>query len=214
MSIAEKKKFYKVRLLYYRIRHGLFLFTLRNILSRTGLDIDLYYWFRELKKVGGEPQIKGNIKDYEMVYISPGEIKILDNIMGLNAHVLEQNMIKGQLCIGLKHREEIAALLFIELNDFYFKDRFFELEEHAAYLLNLYTFDAYKGKNLAAYLKYHCFDLLEKYDISKIYSINSYFNTSSLKVKKKMGARKLKLYLYIGLFKKRYWNFLLREYPD
>ena len=212
MKITENKKFYKAQLIIFRIRHGLFLFTLRNILTRTGLDFDPYYWFQEIENSCEEPKIRGNIKDYEIVYISSDEIKIMDKIRGFNAQKLEHNMNKGQLCIGLKHNREIASLLFVELHNFEYKNRFFELEKHAAYLLNLYTFDAYKGKNLAPYLKYHCFKLLEKYEIDKLYSIISYFNTSSLKVKKKLRARKLKLYLYVGLFKKRHWNFLLKDF--
>jgi hypothetical protein len=176
------------------------------------LDIEPYYWFLEVKNGCKEPTIKEDSNDYKIDFVSIEEIKRMDNRMGLDGKAMEEAMLKGQLCIGLRHKDAIASLLSVELNDFVHKHRPFKLEAHAAYLLNVYTFRSYRGKNLAPYLKYHSFKLLEKHEVDKLYSINSYFNTSSLKMKKKMGARKLKLYLYVGLFKKRHWNFLLREY--
>ena len=58
MKITENKKFYKAQLIIFRIRHGLFLFTLRNILTRTGLDFDPYYWFQEIENSCEEPKNK------------------------------------------------------------------------------------------------------------------------------------------------------------
>ncbi len=204
----------KFRLVWYRFRYGLVLFSLRNLLAKIGVDIEPYYWFLEEKNACDEPIIKDDINDYTIDYVGIEEVRLMDKTMGLNGKVMVEAMLNGQLCIGLRHKGTMASLLSIEPNDFIHQHRHFTLEEHAAYLLNVYTFRAYRGKNLAPYLKYHSFKLLEKYDIDKLYSINSYFNTSSLKVKKKMGARKLKLYLYVELFKKRHWNFILKEYPE
>ena len=183
MKVAEKSKFYKIKLLWHRIRHGLFLFTLRNALTRIGLDIEPYYWYKEIKNGAEKPKKE-----------------------------LEQNLSMGQICIGLKRGKEIAALLFVDLQDFVFKGRSFKIKDKEGYLLNVYTFQAYRGKNLATYLRYHCFELLENYSVEELYSIVSYFNTSSIKVNEKLNAQKLKLYLYIGLLKRYHWNFLLRDY--
>ena len=181
MQVAEKSKFYKIKLLWHRIRHGLFLFTLRNALTRIGLDIEPYYWYKEIKNGAEKPKIRDSFKDYELCYLGLEEIWIMNNIMGLTTKELEQNLIMGQKCIGLKRGKEIAGLLFVDLN-------------------------------LATYLRYHCFELLENYSVEELYSIVSYFNTSSIKVNKKLNAQKMKLYLYIGLLKRYHWNFLLRDY--
>ena len=212
MKVAEKSKFYKTKLLWHRIRHGLFLFTLRNALTRIGLDIAPYYWYREIKNGAEKPEIRDSFKDYELYYIGLDEIGIMNNIMGLTTKELEQNLSMGQICIGLKRGKEIAALLFVDLQDFVFKGRSFKIKDKEGYLLNVYTFQAYRGKNLATYLRYHCFELLENYCVEELYSIVSYFNTSSIKVNKKLNAQKLKLYLYIGLLKRYHWNFLLKDY--
>ncbi|WP_025740675.1 MULTISPECIES: hypothetical protein [Aquimarina] len=212
MKVVEKSKFYKVKLLWYRIRHGLFLFTLRNALLRIGIDIEPYYWFKEVKNGCDEPKIPDSFKDYEMVYLELEDVLIMDNNMGLNSNQLKLDMKRGQLCIGLKRENEIATLLFVELEDFVFKKRTFTLKDNEGYLLNVYTFQAYRGKNLAPFLRHHCYKLLEEHGINHLYSIITYFNSSSLKVNKKLNAKKLNLYLYIGLFKKRHWNYLLKDY--
>ncbi|WP_373517949.1 GNAT family N-acetyltransferase [Pricia sp.] len=212
MAVSEKSKFYKVGLLWKRIRHGLFLFTLRNSLTRIGLDIAPYYWYKEVRNGSDAPEIRDSFKDYKLCYIGLDEIGIMNNIMGLTTKELERNLSRGQLCIGLRRENEIAALLFVDLNDIVFKERLFKIRDKEGYLLNVYTFQAYRGKNLATYLRYHCFELLEKQGIDELYSIVSYFNTSSLKVNKKLNAQKLKLYLHIGLFKRYRWNFLLRNF--
>jgi len=212
MAASEEGKFYKVKLLWKRIHHGLFLFTLRNTLTRVGPDIAPYYWYKEVRNGSDEPEIRDSFKDYELGVIGIDEIGIMDNIMGLTTEELEHNLSGGQLCIGLRKENEIAALLFVDMKDITFKERLFKITDKEGYLLNVYTFQAHRGKNLATYLRYHCFELLEKHGIDELYSIVSYFNTSSLKVNKKLNAQKLKLYLHIGLFKKYRWNFLLRDF--
>lgn len=195
-----------------RLRNGLFLFSLRNFLTRFGLDIAPYYWFKEEKEYGAPPKLKESFEQYEIALIPPSEISIMDGVMGLSTSFLVKNMERGQVCVGLRHNERIATLLFIDPNDFTFKHRDFHLENGSGYLLNLYTFEEYRGNNLAAYLRYHCYEALDYLNITTIYSITSYFNTSSLRVNEKINAKKLKLYLHIGLFKKWHWNFLLKDY--
>ena len=212
MEVIEKGKLYKVRLPWIRIRHGLFLFTLRNALLRFGIDIQPYYWFLEVKNGSEEPKIPYKATDYEIMFLELAEVLIMDNIMGMSIEQIERDMNNGQLCIGLKLNNEIAALLFVDLNDFEFKKRTFRLKETEGYLLNVYTFQAYRGKNLAAFLRYHCYELFKEHEIKDLYSIIDYFNTSSIKVSKKLNAKKLNLYLHVGLFKKLHWNFCLRNY--
>ena len=212
MEVVEKGKYYKVKLLWIRIRHGLFLFTLRNALVQFGIDIHPYYWFLERKNGSDEPKIPYDVKDYEIMFLELVDVLIMDNIMGLSVEQMERDMKNGQLCIGLKLENEIAALLFVDLKDFEFKKRTFILKKTEGYLLNVYTFQAYRGKNLATFLRYHCYELLKEHEINDLYSIIDYFNTSSIKVNKKLNAKRLNLYLHVGLFKKLHWNFCLRNY--
>lgn len=212
MKIRENSRFYKVQMVFTRIRHGLFLFTLQNFLGRIGLDIRPYYWVQEGKQEFEEPKIRDDFKDYCIEQIGTDEIDIMDNIMGLDVDQLKKDLKEGQLCLGLKHRDEIAAVTFVQPNTFIFRHREFKLQENQAYLLNMYTFQSHRGKNLAPFLRYHCYRYMEKQGKDSFYSITSYFNKSSRRFKEKLHAKNLKLLLYVGLFKRWHWNFVLSDY--
>lgn len=212
MERIEKRRFYKVRMAWNRVRNGLFLFTLRNFLTRLGLDIAPYYWESEGLNHCKELKIKESLSDYEVVHIKADEVGIMHGIMGLDSDELKEDIRNGQLCMGLKYQNEIVAVVFANFNDFIFKNRPFKLKSNQAYILNLYTFEAHRGKNLAPYLRYQSYKVLKEKGVDEIFSITSYFNRSSLRANKKMNIKHLKLFLYIGLFKRFHWNFILKEY--
>ncbi len=211
-KLLEKEKYYKFQMVWKRLNHGLFLFSLRNFMTRFGLDFDPYYWEQEGLQQSSEPAIRGGDENYIVAEISPEETSILNNIMGMDGEQIRKAVEGGQLCIGLKHEGVIAALMFAELNDFVYKNRSFLLKPGEAYLLNMYTFEAYRGKNLAPYLRYHSYKVLEKKGYPTIYSITAYFNKSSLKFKQKLNVRHLKLFMYIGIFKRIHWNVKLKTF--
>ena len=191
------------------INNGLFLFGIRNKLAKIGLDIDPYYWVQEEFEPCEEPQIKGNTSEYHVRYFDVEEIKI---IAGNVAKELTKDIRSGQLYIGLEHKGEVAAFTFIDVNDFVFKRQLFKLKDNEAYLLNMWTLHSFRGRNLAPYLRYQAYKLLEKRGRHVKYSITQYFNKSSIKFKKKLNSKHLKLYISIALFKKYHWNFLLRTH--
>ena len=82
-----------------------------------------------------------------------------------------------------------------------------------AYLENMYTYENFRGKNLAPYLRYQCYKMLAGEGKNVCYSMTQCFNTSSRKFKAKLGARHRELYLHIGLFKRFRRTVLLRRYP-
>lgn len=212
MKTIEKQRFYKIRMVRNRIKNGLFLFTLTNFLTRFGLDIDPYYWDNEGLEPAKEPIIKDVSNTYEVVHVNADEIGIMHNIMGLDAAELKKDIQNGQLCMGLKSNDEIVAVVFAKFNDLIYKKRTFELESNQAYILNLYTFESYRGKNLAPYLRYHCYKALKEKGIEKVFCITSYFNKSVLKSNKKLTIKHVSLNLHIGLFKRFHWNYILKKY--
>lgn len=195
------------------IRNGLLLWGIRNRLALIGFDIKPYYWVREEIEACKEPQIKGNTKDYLIRYLNYDEVCFIANNVTSN---LGKDLItgfnRGQLCVGLEYKGKIAAYTFIELNDFSFNNRVFKLKRNEAYLLNMWTFHSYRGRNLAPYLRYQCYKLLKGRGIDVKYSITEYFNKSSIKFKKKLNSKHLSLFLSIVILKKYYWNFRLKEF--
>ncbi|MGB5783474.1 MAG: GNAT family N-acetyltransferase, partial [Eudoraea sp.] len=159
------------------------------------------------------PKIKGNPSDYELVHLEIEEIEVVrKNIVGSDQipRILDfHSQIK---CIALRHEGEIAAFTLIELDHFNYNRMVFHLKENEAYLFHMYTFESYRGKNLAPYLRYQSYLMLRDMGRDKIYSITQYFNKSSKNFKKKLNARNLQLYINIIIFKKYQHHFVLRSY--
>lgn len=207
-DISILKRYYGV------IKNGLFLFGLRNRLAKIGLDFRPYYWVEEECEPCDTPQIKGNTSNYKLRYISLEEAKLINQRKSKNDYNnMVRGMQNGQLCVGLETNNEIVAYMFIELNDFEFNKRAFKLKSNEAYLLNMWTMFNFRGRNLAPFLRYKAYRLLEEEHGRNIkYSITEYFNKSSIKFKNKLNSKNHFLYLSIVLFKKYTWNFTLKKY--
>ena len=213
MEVIKKTKISRIKWFWNIVRHGLFLHGVTNRLVHIGIEIDPYYWVEEGISGYDPPEINGNPLEYSIKYLNLEEVTLISGrVPGFRKQEILDGFNNGQLCVGLMHNNEYAAYIFIELNDFIYKKRTFKLADNEAYLLNMWTFDAYRGKNLAPYLRYQCYLLLNNMGKDVSYSVTAYFNKSSIRFKNKLNAKHLKLYMYVGLFKKYHWNFLLKEY--
>ncbi|TAI48961.1 GNAT family N-acetyltransferase [Flagellimonas allohymeniacidonis] len=213
MKTDEKARFYKLRLFFIRIRHGLFLWTLRSILAKLGIDIGPYYWVLEGDGLCDDPKIKGNSEDYHTDLLSTEEIASLRNITFFDPKHVSKASENGQMkVIALKHANEVAAVMCIQYDNVVYRKKEYQLKSNEAYLLNMYTYQSFRGKNLAPYLRYHTYGMLRKEGIERIYSVTDYFNKSSLKFKKKLNARPIALYFAIVLFKRFHKTFKIKSY--
>ena len=211
-----KGKFYRLKWFWNILRNGLFWFGLRNRLANIGLDFDPYYWELEGLSMTDPPNIKADPNNFNLEYLGLEEIgKLSERIHGINRHLLLEGMENGQQCIGLRHIDgKIAAYMMIETKAYNYKKRCITLASNEAYLLGMYTFEDFRGMNLAPYLRYRCYKLLKEEGRDRLYSITAYFNKSSLRFKNKLGARHLNLHMYIGLFNKIERNFVLKNYSE
>tara|TARA_R110002049_G_scaffold6484_2_gene40709 strand:+ start:14451 stop:15086 length:636 start_codon:yes stop_codon:yes gene_type:complete len=208
----ERSKYYKLIIIRNKIRNGLFVFTLSNFLTRFGLNIYPYYWDKEEFTRTTEPKIKDNLATYRVVQLTIDEIGIMNKALGIAPGKLEYDIQEGHLCLGLKQKDEIVAMVFAKTQNFIYKHRTIKLNNYQAYIYNLYTVEAHRGKNLAPYLRYQCYKTLEEMGVKEIYCITGYFNNPSLKSNKKLSIWHKTLFLYVGLFKKYHWHFLLKHY--
>ena len=213
MNSKEKKSPYSFKLIWGLIKHGLFLQGLRHGFAKIGLDIMPYYWVQEEYKKSEAPNIRGESQDFTFIRLTDEDLqKIMTQVDILNESKIRESLALGQECVGLKQNHEIAAYMFIELNDFIIKRRRFEIKSNEAYLLNMFTFENFRGKNLAPYLRYKCYRYLEDKNIDKKYSVSNYFNKSAIRFKEKLNSKHLKLFVNIELFKTLKWHFLLKTY--
>jgi hypothetical protein len=199
--------------LWSKVRYGLVLHGLRNRMSRIGLEFKPYYWVLEGSENFTSPEIKGNIAEYSLDFLGPKDMKIIgDRGDWYNEEILLGFLKKGKKCLGIKHKGEIAAFMWIDFEECNFTPHFIRLKENEAYLFSMFTMYKYRGKNIAPYLRYKSYEKLRELGKNTFYSVSEYFNYSTIKFKKKLKAKHLKLILYIELFKKIRWSITLRKY--
>lgn len=209
---VNKDRFYRIKWFWNILKNGLFLFGVRNRLATLGFDFNPFYWVLEGVSDCEPPKIKADPTEYELVKLN------LEEIAGLRKKIIGSARVGVIIdfhdklkCVGLKHKNEIVAFMLIELNDFKSHRKTFHLKENEAYLFHMYTFEAHRGKNLAPYLRYQSYLMLQDIGRDRIYSITQYFNRSSKRFKKKLKAKNLQLFMYIILFKKYHYHFLIKN---
>lgn len=211
---AETKPFYKTRLVLYRIRHGLVLMSLQNLLLRVGIDIGPFWIEREGLDLCQEPKLRDDPGQYRLRYLEIATVFELFEQLRWRTDTLRKELSDEHKVVGLYRGNDLAALMMIRFREFRCGAKVFPLQDNEAYLENMYTYENFRGKNLAPYLRYQCYKILAESGKNICYSMTACFNTSSRKFKAKLGARHQELYLHIGLFKRFKRTFLLRRYPD
>lgn len=212
MTNKIKLKSHKNNKFYNMINNGLLFFYLTHYLKRIGVEIIPYYWEREYVRPCAQPKIKGNSLEYSIKIFGIEELKIIYPNRFIENY---EKLKKGHLWVGIMHNDKIAVHSQVELHGLLIeREKYIEFKENEAYLMGMYTVKQYRGRNLAPYLRYHIYKILKEQGRCNIYSITDYFNQSSLKFKKKLNSEHIKLHLYINLFKKYKWNFILKKYDN
>ena len=198
---------------WIKIRHGMVFQVIKNRFARIGFEIVPYIFFREGVGRINEPEIKGDISDYSFAFLGTADMKVIaESDTGYHENDYLTFLAAGNLCVGVRLGDQIAAYMWINLKECKFKESIMPLELDEAYLWNMYTMESFRGMNLAPYLRYKSYEVLKEMGRDKLYSISEYFNTPAIKFKLKLKASRLRLGLYIKLFKKYHWDLTLRSY--
>jgi len=188
-----------------KIRYGLTLQSIRNVLIRIGIDISPYYWFQEGINITKIPEIQGSASDYSFELLGPEDMKILETLGKGWSRPLERipALLEGkEKCIAIKCKDEIAAFMWINLIEFKYKSIVVPLKSNEAYLTDMFTVEGFRGKNLAPCLRYKSYEMLKEMGRDTFYSISISFNTPAVRFKEKLEAKKVDLILLIQLFRK------------
>jgi len=198
-----------------KVRYGLTLHSIRQKLIRFGIDISPYYWFQEGINISEIPEIQGITADYSVESLGPEDMKTIEALdkgwsrSNDRIRALSENREK---CIGIKYNGEIAAFMWINFVEFRYKSIVMPLKSNEAYLTDMYTVEAFRGKNLAPFLRYKSYEILKEMGRDVLYSISICSNSPAVKFKEKLNARKLKIILYIQLFKKFHRSYTIKSY--
>ncbi|MBC2717014.1 MAG: hypothetical protein HF978_17050 [Desulfobacteraceae bacterium] len=200
--------------LWIKFRYSHFLRLFFDVLAKFGIRITPYYTFRETISSENQPAQPEEFENFKISFWGPEEIKAMALIRGrkFSEEDLLKRLNKGQKCLGLKKGSEIIAFTWCNFKELTFKWHRTPLNKNEVFMFDAYTLVDYRGKGIAPFLRYHCYKELEKLGMSNLYSYTDYFNTPAGKFKLKLNAEKEKLNLYIVLFNKWPFHFVLKDF--
>ena len=166
-------------------------------LSKTGFNIKPYYLIQECFLGDAQPDWDDRFSEYQIEELGREDLKSLDHVDGRNdsEEMLIRRLEQGQKCFALCRKGQIAAFMWCDLNELTLEPCRRMLKEYEAYLFDAYTLKAFRGRNLAPYLRYGCYEILRLMGRYVIYSYSDYFNRPAIRFKKKLKAR----FLHLGL---------------
>jgi hypothetical protein len=215
-SVQNKTKTSLFKKIAVKVRYGLTMQGVRSLLRKIGIEFSPFIIFQEGLNFAEIPEIKGIVSEYPCVLLVPEDMKEIGaiNHLGFTEEKYLKHLEEGDDCIGIKHKGEIAAFMWIKYTEMNYKSTNISLKGDEAYLWNMYTRESYRGKNLAPYLRYISYKILKEKGRDKLYSISDYFNSPAVIFKKKLEAKKLKLILFVRLFNKFERSYNLKTYSS
>jgi hypothetical protein len=213
-ATQEDGRLYKLHLIRHRIRHGLILHSFLNLMLRVGVSINPYWIDVEGLHLCKEPGMRDDKKQYRIGPIDKSVVLELYQNLQWNTDELKERLSSDYHAVGLFRQDALAAFMLMRYQSFDFKNNHISFSDKEAYLENMYTYEDYRGRSLAPYLRYQAYKLLEVEGRTTCYSITQYFNASSRKFKAKLNAQHSELWLHLGFFGKFKYNILLKKYPN
>ena len=189
--------------------------TLRRIYRTVSSLIQLipYYIMEEFYIDQQKLNVPLEKEDLEIGILTRDDMELLGNHE--ESPVTTQELIRllegGCLCLAVRYKGEIAAYSWCDIKYLSYKGRIVALKRNEAYLFDARTYKAFRGKNLAPYVRYELCKLLNKQGIERFFSMTIWSNTASMKFKQKLGAKPITLFLYVGLLRKYHLHFRLRN---
>lgn len=173
-------------------------------MSKIIINIHPFYIVREGLSDKDGLNVKPKLDPCHVVFLKPSDMKAISSSPEVpqTEDVFLKRLSDGCLCIGIKHYDEISAYMWCNLKQCDSNLKRFDLSKDKAYLMDARTFNSYRGKNLAPYLRVELYRHLRQMGRTKFISITSYLNTPALRFKEKLNAKPHKLYAWIKLFMK------------
>lgn len=190
-----------------KIRHDPFVQVILDGLAKIGIKIQPYYLVVEGLSDKSIPHLETGFNEYELGFLGSKDMKVISAIP-YRVFSEEQLLLRlkaGKMCFGVKHRGNIAAFTWCDLDECHYEGYRFPLKQDQAYLFDAYTLDSFRGKGIAPYIRYLLYKELAKTGRKTLYSISDRFNLSSIRFKRKLNAKLVGRGLSVVLFRK--WRF-------
>jgi ribosomal protein S18 acetylase RimI-like enzyme len=163
--------------------------------STSIFEIVPYYLFKEFLSDDRVFDLKTDLDRFEVCFLGPTDMKTISSSSEVyeSEHELLERLTDGCLCLGMKQDKDIAAYTWCNLRGGL--SLISPLKDNEVYLFDARTFKAYRGGNIAPYLRHQLYKHLNQIGRTKFFSYTSLFNTSAIK-----------------FFKKYEWHIVLKDY--
>jgi GNAT superfamily N-acetyltransferase len=202
-----------LRKIWRAVRHGLLLQKVRvRLLGKVGIVVLPYYWTLE-GTAAAPPELGRGLEDYTFQRFGEEDVKAFAAQIPWRSEAdMLAELREGKLCFGLKYQGRPAAATWCNLTECSFRWHKVPLRDHEVYLFDMFTLEAFRGANIAPYLRYRTYQALRDMGRDTFYSVTERFNAPAVRFKQKLGAKFLWLGVGIDLFGKLQRHYILRRY--
>ncbi len=185
---------------------------LYHALNAIGIRIQPFYIVQETLYGDGNPFLKSLLRQYTVSYLGTDDIRDIAGLPDRNTPLNQmlRRFADGNLCIGVKDKNRIAAFTWCDLTWCNFPGYRFRLENDEAYLFDAHTAVAYRGIGLAPYVRYRLYEELALIGRTRLYSFTERFNNAAMRFKQKLHGRIVDRGVYVELFGK--WSLSKNRY--
>jgi len=197
-----------------KISYGLVMQSILNQFEKIGFRIEPFLLYQEGVFSNYPEGWEDSFTDYEIGFLGPEDMKVIGAIPGrayFNEERLFARLEEGKKCLGLKCNGDIAAFSWCDFESCHSKLYEFPLKKYEVYLFDAYTLEAFRGKKIAPYLRFKCYQELQNLGYSKIYSYSLLFNKPAIKFKQKLNARPLSLGIKVTIRKKWSRSWIIKK---
>jgi len=163
---------------------------LLDAMSKMGIRIQPFHVFVENVHQQIPSHHKNRFMEYDICFLCHSD---MDNIASIPVRKVDEKELasrlnKGNICLGAKNDGEIVSFLWCDLNECHYEGYRFTLEADEAYIFDAYTDMAYRGKEIAVYMRYQMYKELKKLGIRTAYSVSNRFYIPAIRYKQKLNA--------------------------
>jgi len=202
----------KLRNILVAKKNGLIVDAILWRLKKLGIIFNPYYIIQENADYGRRSTWGEKYNAYWSGFLGQDD---MDEVVLLGGHDLEQlfrRLEHGDLCFGLRKEDNLIAYTWCDLKVFNSPYHQSDLSENEVYLYDALVAPVCRGQGIAPFMRFKFYESLEKLSKNIFLSYSDYANTPAVRFKKKLGARFLKLCLYINLWNKYSGHWVLRDY--
>jgi hypothetical protein len=186
----------------------------RKCLDRLGMKVVPFFLFLERLSFADLSPLSQRFGDYETGLLGPRDMAAVAAIPGRDTTpeaVYQKRLKAGNICCGTRHRGDLVAYTWADMERCDSILYGFSLKPKEAYLFDAFTTESYRGRGIAPYLRWHSYRELAQLDKVDLYSYSLYSNAPAIRFKRKLNAQIVGVGIYTQFLNRPTRGLLLRK---